>query len=310
MNVISHVVYPALLAQSANIYHIRNHKAPIFKAKHLLLIGLCGGLPDILSPHLGLEDRYQSFSHSIWFLLLMLAATWILAWRFPKHAKLMVVCFFATAFHLLCDMMAGGINLYGPFGRQILGSYYISFHYWIPLDISGILLLLVSILYARVPARARPIALVSGLIIAGVGTGIAFTSFDMESVLTKKIPAAKITPARLEQALHPWNSLIKKWDSGVFEELSNEFAVNLREGFTPQAQKEFYAQMKSEYGDFRGLKLVEVKAARFYFPRISVYRFIGAFSKTEMHPEISILFDGQGKVTGLIFREKWKDKIL
>ena len=57
MNVISHAVYPVLIAQSVNLYRVYHRAPSAFKAKSLLLIGICGGLPDILSPHLGLEDR-------------------------------------------------------------------------------------------------------------------------------------------------------------------------------------------------------------------------------------------------------------
>jgi hypothetical protein len=69
MNIVSHVLYPMAFAQSADAYRSHNGKAAFFNWKNLLLIGLFGGLPDIITPHINLESRHDSFSHSIWFLL-------------------------------------------------------------------------------------------------------------------------------------------------------------------------------------------------------------------------------------------------
>ncbi len=52
MNIVSHIVYPIVSAQSANVYRAHKQKTSFFNWKHLLLIGLCGGLPDILSPNM------------------------------------------------------------------------------------------------------------------------------------------------------------------------------------------------------------------------------------------------------------------
>ena len=153
MNVISHIVYPVVFAQSANIYGIHKRNTRFFHWKYLLLIGLCGGLPDILSPHLALGARYNSFTHSLWFLLVTLVSAFFLARKFQKYKTVIYFCWFAVLFHLLCDMVAGGINLLAPFGEMIIGRHYLPFDLWIPLDIAGVLFLIIPPLYNRCPVR-------------------------------------------------------------------------------------------------------------------------------------------------------------
>jgi hypothetical protein len=310
MNIISHVVYPVLFAQSVNIYRIQSHKTPFFNKKHLLLIGTCGALPDILSPHLGLQDRYNSFWHSIWFLLLAVIAALILARIIPQHRRPIFFCSFAVAFHHFCDMIAGGINLFGPFGRHVLGKYYIPFQYWIPFDMAGILFLAVSFIYSVCSVRARPLILVSGCALALCGTGITFSAFDIEAFLTERIPEPKIDSAQLENAQRNWNNLLTKWQAGAFEPVSDEYNEDMQKALTPQFQKQFFEQMKSVYGDYRGLKFVEAIGPRFHFPRMIFYRFRGAFSKMPQQPEIDIVFDNNGKISSFMFRDKWKNTIM
>jgi hypothetical protein len=310
MNVISHIVYPVLFAQTANGLRIHKREAPLFSKKQLLLIGIGGALPDILSPHLGLQERYESFWHSLWFVLLIAVSVLILSRMIPRHRRLIYFCAFATAFHLICDMIAGGINLYGPFGRLVMGRYFVPFQYWIPLDMAGILLLLVAFAYSACPLRARPFILASGSVLAICGTGIAFTAFDIETVLAKRIPASEINRSQADEAMRAWDALLTRWQKGAFEPAPNDFTAKMREALTPQNQKKFYEQMRRTYGDYRELVLVEAVMPRFYFPRMTVYRFKGTFSNTSHRPEIDIVFDRTGKVSGLMFREKWKNKIL
>jgi hypothetical protein len=147
MNIVSHIIYPIMTAQAANVYGVHCRKPSLFNWKHLLIIGLCGGLPDIVSPHFRLAARYKSLSHSLWFLVLALIISGALSAIFRKHKTLICFCFGAAALHLAGDMIAGGINLYAPFGRKIVGKYYIPSRYWILLDLIGILFLLMLSLY-------------------------------------------------------------------------------------------------------------------------------------------------------------------
>jgi hypothetical protein len=310
MNIISHIAYPVLLAQSANIFRTQNQKETFFKGKHLLLIGICGGLPDILSPHLNLEARYNSFSHSLGFVLVITILSVILSRKIPKHKILIYFCYFATVLHLIGDMMANGINLFGPFGRMVVGSSLIPSQYWISLDATGILFLFVSFIYYRCPVRIRSAILVSGCAVALCGAVMFFTVLDSETVFIKKIPNSKINVAQLKDAQRIWNTLQAKWQAGNFERLSSEFTVEMQQGITPQFQKESFQKIKGAHGDYKGILFVEAKTARFYYPRMTVYRFKGAYSNTSQQPEIGIVFDPNSRISGYIFRDHWKDKLL
>jgi hypothetical protein len=310
MDIISHVVYPVLAAQSVNIFHNLKHKESLFKWKPLLLIGICGGLPDLISPHTSLEARYNSVSHNIWFLLVLAIISALLALKIPKHRTLICFCFFAAVFHLLCDLFAGGINLYGPFGMKVIGRHYLPFQYWIPFDLTGILFLFIPFLYHKSPVRARIVVLTSGCVLAVCGALLIFSGFESEWFFLKKIPASKINMAQLKQAQRAWNDLMVKGQDGAFEPLSSEFTDGMRQGLAPQSQKQFFQQMRSSWGDYRGITFVEAKTGRFYYPRMIVYRFKGTFSKTIQPSSIGIVFDHNGKISGILLRDKWNDKLL
>jgi hypothetical protein len=142
MTIVSHIIYPIVAAQSANIYRVHSGKPSLFNWKQLLIIGLCGGLPDILSPHVRLADRYESFAHSLWFFLVAIFLSAMLSIKLHKYQKLICFCLGAITLHLVGDMIAGGINIFAPFGVMIIGKYYILPRYWISLDLIGILFLL------------------------------------------------------------------------------------------------------------------------------------------------------------------------
>lgn len=219
MNVISHVVYPVVFAQSANVYRTRKERPSLFNWKQLLLIGLCGGLPDILSPHLALGARYNSFTHSLWFLLGTLLPAFFLARKFQKYKTLIYFCWFAVLFRLFCDMIAKGINLLAPFGEMIVGRHYLPFNLWVPLDIAGILILVIPPLYNRCPPRARYLVLAAGLSVAIGVSWIVYSLMESETLLIRRIPASEIDSVQPGGSLQILNTLFEKWQSGRFERI-------------------------------------------------------------------------------------------
>jgi membrane-bound metal-dependent hydrolase YbcI (DUF457 family) len=298
MNIVSHLLYPAFFAQSANAYRAFRQQPFLFSWKQLLLISLCGGLPDILSPHTGLGERYASFSHSLWFLSLALLIAILLAARLQKFKNLIYFCFLAVVLHFVGDMVAGGINLFAPFGRRIVGKYYIPFKYWIPLDIAGLLFLSVPSLYNRATVRARPVLLVSGCAISLVAAGIVLLNLDSETILIKRIRPPEVDQVQLRQAERAWNTLFEKWRSGIFEPVSNEYSEKMRAALTPQFQKGLFRQFEENFGEYQKITFVEAIKGRFGFPQILLYQFKASFSKRPHQPEIGILFDSNGKISG------------
>jgi hypothetical protein len=309
MNIVSHVLYPVVFAQSANGYAIHNRKPILFNWKHLLLIGLSGGLPDILRPHIYFESRYSSFTHSVWFLLTALFVSLIFAWRFKRFRTLIWFCFFALSLHLICDAISGGINIFAPFGKMMIGGNYVRTRYWISLDVTALLFFALSCLYNRYRTCARSFVLVSGLAICICGTGLAFSMLDTETVFLKKIPASEMKLVQLEKA-QCVHALFEKWQAGTFEPLSSEFTEEMRRALTPQFQESFFRRITSAFGDYQGISFAEMITARFGYPHYLIYRFKASFSRTLQPLEIRIYFDTNGKISGLSWSDKFSDRIM
>jgi hypothetical protein len=309
MNIVSHILYPIAFAQSADAYRTYNRKAAFFNWKHLLLIGLSGGLPDILYPHLHLGSRYHSFTHSLWFLLAALSISFMLAWRFKFHRALIYFCLFALLFHLLCDMIAGGINIFAPSGKMIIARNYIPARYWIPLDVTALLFFCLFCLYSKCRARVRSIFLISGLVVGIGGAGLAFSKLDSETFFLKRISASQMSLVQLEKAQRVY-ALFEKWQAGTFEHLSNEYTEEIRRAMTPEFQESFFRKATRSFGDYQGIAFAEMVTARFNYPHILIYRFKASFSRTLQQPEIRISFDTNGKISSFSWSDKFNDRLM
>jgi hypothetical protein len=310
MTIVSHVLFPLVFAQSANGYRTQSRLPRFFDWKNLLFIGLAGGLPDILSPHLYLESRYSSLTHSVWFLLTAIILSASFAWRLKKFRALIGFCIFAVSLHLLCDMVSGGINLLAPFGNMIVGRYYVRTRYWIALDVAAILFFSLSCLYGQYRARARAFVLFSGLAICIGGAVLAFLKLDTENFFLKRISASKMNPVQLENAQQAAHTLFTKWQAGTYEPLSTEFTEEMRGTMTPQWQRSFVKQIGGAVGDYEGISFVEMVAPRFGYPRIVLCRFKGSYSRTLQRPEIRFTFDSNGKISGFHWFDRFNDRLM
>lgn len=128
----------------------------------LLAIAFAGALPDLLSPHITLEQRMTSWSHGLpaWagFSCLLACAAFFSKGRISVP----LAGFMSGAYllHMFCDAVAGGINWLQPFGNLAWGEYWVGPLWWIPLDIGCVLTCyylfrLKPMLAARRRARAR-----------------------------------------------------------------------------------------------------------------------------------------------------------
>ena len=107
----------------------------------LVAIGLAGALPDILSPHITLEQRMSSWSHGLpaWAgVSIVFASASLLSKRriAPALAAAMSV---AYLLHMFCDAISGGINWLAPFGTLSWGRYWFDPIWWVPLDVVCVL---------------------------------------------------------------------------------------------------------------------------------------------------------------------------
>ena len=145
----THFAIPIVVAGSFNLFSISKTHQALLSRWHILLIGISGLLPDILTPHIRLQARYDSWSHTAWFLFSFFLLCIILAMCLPaRHKAAAHFCWLAALLHILSDMVSGGINFIPPFGRPI-GDYYLPFPYWLHLDGITILAAYIMCWYAR-----------------------------------------------------------------------------------------------------------------------------------------------------------------
>jgi hypothetical protein len=139
----THTLLPVVGCLLADKIATSAGRARMFSGKSLCLVGAFGFLPDVLSPHLSLESRQTSWSHTVWFLigitLLLPLARFI-----PEKASripLAAACWLACALHLATDAVSGGIAWLHPWRSDVVGEFWIEPQYWIWSDAGFILLM-------------------------------------------------------------------------------------------------------------------------------------------------------------------------
>lgn len=122
MSPITHALFPVLVGRKV-IYD----DAIEVSWKRFIVIAFAGALPDLLNPHLSLEARYTSWSHSIlaWILFVVVLLLVAAFSKFRKKWSLIFVCAFGYLAHLGFDMIAGGGRMLWPFYNGRTGG-----HYW------------------------------------------------------------------------------------------------------------------------------------------------------------------------------------
>lgn len=128
----------------------RNHDR-VFPPWTLWVIGLFGILPDVCSPHITLEDRHASFSHSVWFMAGLSLALPMAAVFLQREYRWQVAtaCWIAAALHLVADAISGGIAWLHPWKPDVIGAYHIPPEDWIWHD--GGFIILAWLLLRTVP---------------------------------------------------------------------------------------------------------------------------------------------------------------
>ena len=148
MTIVTHALLPLAVCRP----WLRREGSPILMDAGI--VAICGVLPDILSPHIYLDGRYGSWSHTLWawlgFTVIVLVAG--LAWKSRFGTRLQILCIAAYALHLAADMISGGITLFHPFSPAIHGGHFISYLMWY---VSDVLLFLYAWLEFRVLPRLR-----------------------------------------------------------------------------------------------------------------------------------------------------------
>ena len=123
-----------------------------------------------------------------------------------------------------------------------------------------------------------------------------------------KIPQSDVASVYIEKSSQLVDSLHAKWRNGIFEPLGDEFTLEMQESLSPELQKQSFEQIRAIFGDYQGMTFVEALTAGFLIPRGTVYRFKGIYPLTSAQPEIRVVFDTAGKVSGL-WLKPWKDEM-
>jgi len=105
-------------------------------ARTAVIVGLVGALPDMVDPHVTLDERLKSWSHCLtaWVgfsallgLILLVAGRWLS----PKLAIGLSLTYLS---HIIGDAIAGGVGWSYPFSDSVVGDYYVRPEWWIPLN--------------------------------------------------------------------------------------------------------------------------------------------------------------------------------
>ena len=127
----THACMPVLVVSAIDIVRLITGKTKILNNRQLVFIGLAGILPDVLWPHFSMQQRLNSWTHTVWFLIILAPVVFILAkWKIKQnYLKFSVIFWLAVSLHLLMDALSGGIKFFFPFGDRI-GDYYIAHPHW------------------------------------------------------------------------------------------------------------------------------------------------------------------------------------
>lgn len=150
MTPVSHALLPIFFGQP---WLPRKDGVPAPRAA--MLVGFCGALPDVLSPHLSLDGRYAALSHTWWALLLFTGVIAILRWRAPRlfTSAISLLCIAAYAGHLFCDGITGGIAFKYPFDTAVFGKNYLPYWLWSASDCA--LFMYFYLIYRWLPLRRK-----------------------------------------------------------------------------------------------------------------------------------------------------------
>ncbi len=123
-------------------------------ARTAVIVGLVGALPDMVDPHVTLDERLKSWSHCLaaWVgfsALLGLISLVARRWLSPKFAFGLSLTYLS---HIIGDAIAGGVGWSYPFSRAVIGDYYVRPEWWIPLNF--ICVILAYVIYRVLPRIA------------------------------------------------------------------------------------------------------------------------------------------------------------
>lgn len=138
----THTLLPVCLGLAVENLSLAKGKGHVFPEWALPVIGLFGALPDLCTPHISLEARMASWSHTVWFMAGLIPVCAMVCSFFPKgyRWRVAVALWLASLLHLFADAIAGGIAWLQPWRPDVIGDYYIHSDYWLWWDMGFVFL--------------------------------------------------------------------------------------------------------------------------------------------------------------------------
>ena len=100
------------------------------------------------------------------------------------------------------------------------------------------------------------------------------------------------------------NNILIAYKEGRYETLGDEATKQVREGLTPEVQKNAHNDIKSHYGEFVSMEYQETWTDGTYM----IFRFKAIYDKTQEKPEIRVVMNKDSKLDGL-WLKPWKDEL-
>ena len=131
----THAALPLIGVTALDIYRISSNKDRLTTNWQLFFIGIGGILPDLLWPHFSMEGRLSSYTHTLWFILLLIPVTyWISRKMNSKNVLFFSVVFvFAALLHIVTDAISGGVSFFYPI-KGVWGTRLVPYYLWFEAD--------------------------------------------------------------------------------------------------------------------------------------------------------------------------------
>lgn len=138
----THAMLPVCGCLAIDGIALRGGRERVFPPWSVWIIVFFGVLPDFCSPHIALEDRHASWSHTVWFLVGLLVLLPMAGVYLEKSHRWPVIaaCWIAAFLHVAADTVSGGVAWFYPWKTAVTGDYYIPLDYWVGFDAAFVLL--------------------------------------------------------------------------------------------------------------------------------------------------------------------------
>lgn len=123
-----------------------------------------------------------------------------------------------------------------------------------------------------------------------------------------EIPKDKIETQRSEIAYKIADDLLRKFQEGKFQELSEEIATDeIRHAYSVEVQKKTYTKIEEIFGNYKSMQLEQQWRSE-KEPIYDIFRFRGLFDAYKGTCEVRVVLDKDNKLAGF-FIKYWKDKL-